>query len=60
MSFSQGGHLMSNKLPDGSFKQSKKGYEEIHIPAPKKQPVKDNEFVQILNCVHGHTKPSTA
>lgn len=39
MAFSQGGHLMSNKkckLPDGSFKRSKKGYEEIHIPAPKK------------------------
>jgi pre-mRNA-splicing helicase BRR2 len=49
MSFSQGGHLMSNKkckLPDGSFKRSKKGYEEIHIPAPKKQPMVDSEIVQ--------------
>ena len=49
MSFSQGGHLMSNKkckLPDGSFKRSKKGYEEIHIPAPKKQPVVESEIVQ--------------
>ena len=49
MSFSQGGHLMSNKkckLPDGSFKRSKKGYEEIHIPAPKKQPVVEKEIVQ--------------
>ncbi|KAH8113460.1 Sec63 Brl domain-containing protein [Phellopilus nigrolimitatus] len=30
---SQGGHLMSNKkckFPEGSFKRSKKGYEEIH------------------------------
>lgn len=38
MAFSQGGHLMSNKkvsLPEGSFKRSKKGYEEIHIPPPK-------------------------
>lgn len=29
---------MSNKkckLPDGSFKRAKKGYEEIHVPAPK-------------------------
>ncbi|KAG8908173.1 DEIH-box ATPase [Tulasnella sp. 403] len=41
MIFQQGGHLMSNKkckLPDGSFKRSKKGYEEIHVPAPKQKP----------------------
>jgi pre-mRNA-splicing helicase BRR2 len=40
---------MSNKkckLPDGSFKRSKKGYEEIHIPAPKKQPLVESEIVQ--------------
>ncbi|EJD54668.1 Sec63-domain-containing protein [Auricularia subglabra TFB-10046 SS5] len=39
MAFSQGGHLMANKkvkLPDGSFKRSKKGYEEIHVPEPKR------------------------
>jgi pre-mRNA-splicing helicase BRR2 len=44
MAFSQGGRLMSNKkvsLPEGSFKRSKKGYEEIHIPPPK--PSNDNE-----------------
>ncbi|KAG0180469.1 DEIH-box ATPase [Apophysomyces sp. BC1034] len=38
IAFEQGSHLMSNKkvkLPDGSFKRSKKGYEEIHVPAPK-------------------------
>jgi pre-mRNA-splicing helicase BRR2 len=49
MAFSQGGHLMSNKkckLPDGSFKRSKKGYKEIHIPAPKKQPLVESEIVQ--------------
>jgi pre-mRNA-splicing helicase BRR2 len=41
MAFAQGGHLMSNKkckLPEGSFKRSKKGYEEIHIPLPKSPP----------------------
>ena len=40
MAFSQGGHLMSNKkckLPEGSFKRAKKGYEEIHVPAPKQR-----------------------
>ena len=36
--FAQGNHLMSNKevnLPKGFEKRSKKGYEEIHIPANK-------------------------
>jgi len=52
MAFSQGGHLMSNKkckLPDGSFKRAKKGYEEIHIPAPKQKPVTDGELVPIAS-----------
>lgn len=38
--FEQGNHLMTNpkvKLPDGSTKRSFKGYEEIHVPAPKKR-----------------------
>ncbi|OMJ14023.1 U5 small nuclear ribonucleoprotein [Smittium culicis] len=36
--FTQGPRLMSNKnckLPDGSFKQTHKGYEEVFVPAPK-------------------------
>ncbi len=50
MAFSQGGHLMSNKkckLPEGSFKRAKKGYEEIHVPAPKSKPTHDSELVMI-------------
>ncbi|KAI7854305.1 Sec63 Brl domain-containing protein [Circinella umbellata] len=46
MAFEQGAHLMSNKkvkLPDGSFKRSKKGYEEIHVPAPKPQAFASDE-----------------
>ncbi|KAJ3992635.1 putative RNA helicase [Lentinula boryana] len=38
MAFSQGGHLMSNKkcvLPQGSIKRSRKGWDEVHVPAPK-------------------------
>ena len=38
--FEQGNHLMTNpkvKLPEGSTKKSFKGYEEIHVPAPKKR-----------------------
>lgn len=41
LSFQQGGHLMSNKtvkLPEGSFKRSKKGYEEVHVPPPAAKP----------------------
>ncbi|TFY55063.1 hypothetical protein EVJ58_g8480 [Rhodofomes roseus] len=50
MAFSQGGHLMSNKkckLPEGSFKRSKKGYEEIHVPAPKQKPLAPDELVPV-------------
>ncbi|KAG6857079.1 hypothetical protein H0H87_009640 [Tephrocybe sp. NHM501043] len=50
MAFSQGGHLMSNKkckLPDGSFKRAKKGYEEIHVPAPKKKEPAPGDLVPI-------------
>ncbi|KAK7020512.1 putative ATP dependent RNA helicase [Favolaschia claudopus] len=50
MAFSQGGHLMSNKkckLPEGSFKRARKGYEEIHVPAPKKKNIPDTDLVPI-------------
>ncbi|RUS18546.1 Sec63 Brl domain-containing protein [Endogone sp. FLAS-F59071] len=46
MVFEQGAHLMSNKkvrLPDGSFKRQGKGFEEIHVPAPKPKPLADGE-----------------
>ncbi|KIJ15196.1 hypothetical protein PAXINDRAFT_169339 [Paxillus involutus ATCC 200175] len=52
MAFSQGGHLMSNKkckLPDGSFKRSRKGFEEIHVPAPKKHVGSDDDLVPITS-----------
>ena len=38
-SFEQGNHLMTNqnvKLPAGSTKRQYKGWEEIHVPAPKR------------------------
>ncbi|KAJ3184262.1 DEIH-box ATPase [Geranomyces variabilis] len=46
LTFHQGGHLMSNKkctLPQGTFKREKKGYQEVHVPAPKTSPMKDGE-----------------
>ena len=39
LAFDQGNHLMTNpnvKLPQGSTKRSFKGYEEIHVPPPKR------------------------
>jgi pre-mRNA-splicing helicase BRR2 len=44
--FAQGNHVMTNKkvkLPEGSFKKTKKGYEEIHVPAPKTTALGDKE-----------------
>ncbi|KAI9728014.1 MAG: DEIH-box ATPase [Chrysothrix sp. TS-e1954] len=38
--FDQGNHLMTNtnvKLPHGSVQKKFKGYEEVHVPAPKSQ-----------------------
>ncbi|GAB7354044.1 hypothetical protein MBLNU459_g4625t1 [Dothideomycetes sp. NU459] len=38
--FDQGNHLMTNpsvKLPQGSTKRTFKGYDEIHVPAPKRK-----------------------
>ncbi|KAG6820013.1 hypothetical protein H0H93_006477 [Arthromyces matolae] len=52
MAFSQGGHLMSNKkckLPEGSFKRAKKGYEEIHVPAPKKKEPAPGDLVPVTS-----------
>ncbi|KAH9840433.1 Sec63 Brl domain [Teratosphaeria destructans] len=40
LKFDQGNHLMTNtnvKLPQGSTKRTFKGYEEIHVPAPKRK-----------------------
>jgi pre-mRNA-splicing helicase BRR2 len=52
MAFQQGARLMSNKkvkLPEGSFKRSKKGYEEVHVPAPKPAPLKEGELVPVTD-----------
>ncbi|KAJ9115096.1 hypothetical protein QFC22_005424 [Naganishia vaughanmartiniae] len=64
--FSQGGHLMSNKkvkLPQGSFKRTGKGYEEIHVPIPEKrvmapdeQPVRISSLPSWTHEVWGKTQ----
>jgi pre-mRNA-splicing helicase BRR2 len=46
LSFSAGAHTMTNKkvaLPDKSWRAQKKGYEEVHVPAPKPRPLAPGE-----------------
>jgi len=46
MSFTQGSHFMANRkcqLPEGSFRNKFKGYEEIHIMPLKSKPFEANE-----------------
>ncbi|KAK5987308.1 Activating signal cointegrator 1 complex subunit 3-like 1 [Cladobotryum mycophilum] len=48
--FDQGNHLMTNpkvRLPEGSTKRSFKGYEEIHVPPPKKRNDPDDVSIPI-------------
>jgi len=59
--FAQGNHLMSNKkvtLPQGSEKRSKKGYEEIHIPAPKAGVPKPGEKRVSVNELPDWARPA--
>ncbi|RKP18260.1 Sec63-domain-containing protein, partial [Rozella allomycis CSF55] len=52
LSFNEGGHLMTNKkcrLPETAFKKTKKGYEEIHIPAVKAQAASNEELIPIAD-----------
>eukprot|EP01018_Ginkgo_biloba_P013775 Gb_27895 [translate_table: standard] len=46
ISFHQGGLLMANKrceLPPGSYRTTRKGYEEVHVPALKPKPLAEGE-----------------
>ncbi|KAL7257965.1 hypothetical protein ACSBR1_004148 [Camellia fascicularis] len=46
LAFHQGGLLMANKkceLPLGSYRNHKKGYEEVHVPALKPKPLASGE-----------------
>jgi pre-mRNA-splicing helicase BRR2 len=56
LAFDQSGHFMSNKkvkLPPGSIKKSKKGYDEIHIPPPEMKPMDKNEkLISIQSMPH--------
>ncbi|POR31841.1 Uncharacterized protein TPAR_07932 [Tolypocladium paradoxum] len=50
--FDQGNHLMTNpkvRLPEGSTKRTFKGYEEIHVPPPKKRNEPDDILIPITD-----------
>jgi pre-mRNA-splicing helicase BRR2 len=50
ISFAQGGHLMSNKkcrLPEGSFKKTGKGWEEVHVPVPSPPDTSGEKIVRV-------------
>ncbi|KAL2915246.1 Pre-mRNA-splicing helicase BRR2 [Polyrhizophydium stewartii] len=61
LAFDQGGHLMSNKrckLPEGSFKRAKKGYEEVHVPAPKPSAMGANEKLVAIEQLPAWAHPA--
>lgn len=46
LKFSDGGRLMANEkceLPEGSWRATKKGYEEVHVPPLKAKPMQGGE-----------------
>lgn len=50
--FDQGNHLMTNpkvRLPEGSTKRTFKGYEEIHVPAPKRRVDPEGSLIPITD-----------
>jgi len=54
LTFKDGSHLMANKkcqLPDGSYRKQRKGYEEVHVPALKAKPMKDDEVDKQLESL---------
>ncbi|KOS20322.1 Pre-mRNA-splicing factor brr2 [Escovopsis weberi] len=62
--FDQGNHLMTNpkvRLPEGSTKRTFKGYEEIHVPPPKKRNDPDDVLIPISDMPEWSRQPfSTA
>ncbi|KAG6435879.1 hypothetical protein SASPL_100760 [Salvia splendens] len=59
--FQQGGLLMANKkceLPVGSYRNHKKGYEEVHVPALKPKPLADNEKLVKISDLPDWAQPA--
>lgn len=60
LAFTQGSHFMANKtcsLPEGSFRKSRKGYEEVHVPALKPKPFEENEELVSIQKLPRYVQP---
>lgn len=61
LSFRQGGLLMANKkceLPLGSFRNNRKGYEEVHVPALKPKPLGPDERLKKISEMPEWAQPA--
>ncbi|KAI3919601.1 hypothetical protein MKX01_018424 [Papaver californicum] len=61
ISFQQGGLLMANKkctLPEGSYRNHSKGYEEVHVPAPKLKPLTPGEELIKISVMPDWAQPA--
>lgn len=59
--FQQGGLLMANKkceLPVGSYRNHKKGYEEVHVPALKPRPLDPGEELVKISSIPEWARPA--
>ncbi|KAK4355976.1 hypothetical protein RND71_024947 [Anisodus tanguticus] len=61
LAFQQGGLLMANKrceLPVGSYRNHKKGYEEVHVPALKPKPLAPGEELVKISSIPEWAQPA--
>ncbi|XP_009787289.1 DExH-box ATP-dependent RNA helicase DExH12-like [Nicotiana tabacum] len=61
LAFHQGGLLMANKkceLPVGSYRNHKKGYEEVHVPALKPKPLAAGEELVKISSIPEWAQPA--
>ncbi|KAG9146680.1 hypothetical protein Leryth_005025 [Lithospermum erythrorhizon] len=61
IAFHQGGLLMANKkceVPDGSYRNHKKGYEEVHVPALKPRPLAPGEELLKISAMPDWAQPA--
>ena len=61
LQFEGGSHFMANKkcnLPGGSYRKTKKGYEEVYVPPPKKPALPEGEKLIKIAELPKYTHPA--
>jgi len=61
LSFAQGSHFMANKncrLPEGSYRLQKKGYEEVHVPPLKQATNEPGEVLYSIKNLPKYAQPA--